>query len=101
MKTMIILPTDPATGFLKRIYNDLSNNTVLNGGVTKSKLMKHIDAQDRIIMCGHGSPLGLFSAGKFPDSPNIIDNTMVQSLRNKSNRVSYGLMPTVSFRNTD
>jgi hypothetical protein len=39
MKTLIIHPTDPTTEFLKGIYNDLSDKTVITGGVLYQHLM--------------------------------------------------------------
>lgn len=84
MNILIIHPQDPTTEFLSGIYNNIPGNTVINGGVTKDELQKHIDDHDRVILCGHGSPTGLFSVGQFPDAyPYVIDESMVESLRNK------------------
>jgi hypothetical protein len=67
MKTLIIHPKDPITTFLCGIYKTLPNKTVINSGITKDQLRKHILDHDRLICCGHGSPAGLFSVGRFPD----------------------------------
>lgn len=84
MKTLIIHPQDPTTRFLWGIYDTIPNKTVITGNITKDQLRKKIDEHDRILMMGHGSPAGLFSVGQFPDAyPYIIDDTMVESLRNK------------------
>jgi hypothetical protein len=85
MKTLVIHPNDRSTDFLKGIYKDLRDKTVITGGVTKLKLRKYIENYDRTIFCGHGSPKGLFGVNQFPDGPYIIDDSMVQSLRNKAN----------------
>lgn len=88
MKTLIIHPEDDTTKFLTGIYATLTNKTVITGGVTKSELKKYIDDSERVIMLGHGSPMGLLSVNQFPDCNSyVIDYTMVESLRNKNNNV--------------
>jgi len=45
-----------------------------------------IESHDRVLMLGHGSPLGLMNAGQFPDAGSyIIDDSMVLPLKNKTN----------------
>ena len=100
MKTLIIHPDDRSTDFLKPIYENVTDATVVTGGLTKSEVNQLIEQHDRIYMMGHGSPGGLFSIGKFlPDNKrnsdiadivysgwshgNIIDHTTVELLRNK------------------
>jgi len=86
MKNLIIHPQDTSTTFLRGLYNDLPDKTVITGGINKSQLQKEIDTHDRVIMCGHGSPQGLLSIGQYPKSGlYIIDETMVSSRRNKPN----------------
>jgi hypothetical protein len=85
MKTLILHPADNSTMFLSRLYCDLPNKTVITGGITKSQFQKEISTHARVILCGHGSPNGLFSVGKFPESPCIIDDSLVESLRYKTN----------------
>jgi len=88
MKTLIIHPEDDTTKFLTGIYAPLKNKTVITGGVTNAELKKYIDNHDRIIMLGHGSPMGLLAVNRFPDCNSyIIDSSLVESLRNKSNNV--------------
>jgi hypothetical protein len=88
MKTLIIHPKDNTTKFLTGIYATLSNKTVITGGITQSELKKHIDSHDRVIMLGHGSPMGLLSVNQFPDCDSyIIDDSMVELLKNKINNV--------------
>lgn len=84
MKTLIIHPQDPTTTFLGGIYETIPNKTVITGGITKDELRKHILDHDRVICCGHGSPVGLFGVGQFNiEDTYIIDDTMVESLRHK------------------
>jgi hypothetical protein len=86
MKTLIVHPQDASTSFLYGVYKDLPDKTVITGGLTKNQLQKEILRHDRILLSGHGSPQGLLSVGKFSRSGlYIIDDTMVQSLKNKAN----------------
>jgi hypothetical protein len=88
MKCLVIHPEDPTTTFLKPIYATLKNKTVIEGGITISHLLKLIDLHDQVIMLGHGSPFGLLSVGRFPDTgPYIINESMVNSLRSKTNSI--------------
>jgi hypothetical protein len=88
MKNLIIHPEDPTTEFLSAIYVNLTNKTVVKGGITKSELRELIESHDRVLMLGHGSPYGLLSQGRFPDnSLYIIDDSMVLPLKNKSNSI--------------
>jgi len=92
MKTLIIHPDDRSTDFLKPIYENVTNATVITGGLSRSEVNQLIEQHDRIYMMGHGSPGGLFSVGKFlPDPVNpymygpgfIINHSTVELLRNK------------------
>ena len=88
MKTLIVHPEDETTKFLTGIYATMTNKTVITGGVTKAELQKHIDDHDQVFMLGHGSPLGLLSVNQFPDCGSyVIDDSMVESLRNKANNI--------------
>ena len=89
MTNLIIHPTDRSTDFLKPIYANITDATILNSGVGKGQVAKLISEHDRIIMLGHGSPAGLFAVGQFEDCSNgmIIDETMVASLGNKPNNI--------------
>ena len=60
-KILIIHPQDPSTSFLKPIYTRIKNKTIITGGINKEELKKQIELHDRVIMLGHGSPMGLFS----------------------------------------
>lgn len=92
MKTLIIHPKDESTTFLDIVYKDIPNKTVVQGGVTKTELLKMMEQHDRIMMMGHGAPGGLFSVGKFPysgfkASPFIIDHYAVPILQEKNDNV--------------
>jgi len=84
MKTLVIHPLDRSTEFLSPIYAGL-DCTVLNEGThTKKELIEVIEAHDRIIMMGHGSPMGLFNTGTFRKmGAYLIDDTMAEVLRTK------------------
>ena len=86
MKTLIIHPDDRSTDFLKPIYENITDATVVTGGISKSEVYQLIEQHDRIYMMGHGSPYGLFSCAKFKTldySGFIINNKNVELLRNK------------------
>ena len=86
MKNLIIHPTDASTDFLKPIYANIREATIIHGGIGKGQIAKLISEHDRIIMMGHGSPSGLFSCAKFGDndySGFVIDYKMVPLLRDK------------------
>jgi len=89
MKCLVIHPEDETTTFLKVIYAHLKNKTVITGDITKSELRTLIEVHDQVIMLGHGSPAGLLSVGRFPDaSPFIVDESMVNSLKYRTNSIS-------------
>ena len=84
MKNLVIHPTDRSTDFLSPIYANITDATILNGGVGKGQVAKLISEHDRIIMMGHGSPYGLFSVGQFVGNNGyVIDFTMVELLKDK------------------
>jgi len=60
MRTLVIHPHDNSTHFLKPIYEDIPNKTVITGGLVNAEVENLISLHDRIIMLGHGSPRGLF-----------------------------------------
>jgi hypothetical protein len=86
--TLIIHPLDESTTFLDTVYKDIPNKTVITGTVSKSDVVKLIIEHDRVMMMGHGSPLGLFSMNQFRTyAPYIIDYTIVPFLREKDDNV--------------
>ncbi len=86
MKTLVIHPEDPTTTFLSQIYARIRNKTVIYGEIPKLELGKLIESHDRIFLLGHGSPYGLLSKGKFPDSGfYVIDDSMALLLKSKTN----------------
>ena len=88
MKTLIIHPKDESTHFLDIVYNPIPNKTIITGGVSQNELIKLIEEHDRVMMCGHGSPLGLFSVGQFPDTKGyVIGSNMVETLSKKDNSI--------------
>ena len=74
MNTLIIHPEDPSTSFLNIVYKDIPNKTLVTGGISKQEVMELIKEHDRIMMMGHGSPVGLFGIEKFNDTKSIFGN---------------------------
>jgi len=88
MKTLIIHPTDASTDFLRPIYKNVTNSTLITGDITKAELLELAHHHDRIMMMGHGSPQGLFAVSQFPDEGHmtyIVDHSFVPALKNKDN----------------
>lgn len=85
-KTLVIHPKDDSTEFLKKIYENIPDVTVVTEGKTKEEINQLITEHDRIIMMGHGCPDGLFSIGLFPNSYGlVIDKSTVPFLEGKEN----------------
>lgn len=88
MKTLIIHPKDKSTQFLDIVYENIPNKTIITGGITKEEVRTLIEEHDRVMMCGHGAPMGLFAVGQFKQSGGfIIDHTMVDLLSKKDNSI--------------
>ena len=86
MTTLIIHPQDPTTTFLEPIYSTLDVKTVITGGKTREEVHELIADHDHILMCGHGSPYGLFSISQFPDlgyTGYVIDQSAIKYLKTK------------------
>ena len=84
MKNLVIHPTDASTDFLKPIYANITDATIMNSGIGKGQVAQAISEHDRIIMLGHGSPYGLFSIGQFHGNNGyVIDESMVPLLLEK------------------
>ncbi len=88
MRALIVHPKDKTTDFLKTIYAPIQDKTVITGGVTKSELRKLIENHDRVIMLGHGTPIGLLSVGQFPDAGSyVIDYSYTDLLSSKKGNI--------------
>jgi len=80
MKTLVIHPEDSTTIFLKEIYKNKNNWTIIdNPDMKREEIIKAIQSHDRIIMCGHGSGSGLFG-GWFG---YLINDSIVPFLKKK------------------
>jgi hypothetical protein len=82
MKTLVIHPDDRSTDFLRAVYKDIPNKTVMTKGHVWDVDLA-IESHDRIIMLGHGTPNGLLSVGQFKGSAYVIDSTSAELLSNK------------------
>lgn len=88
MRTLIIHPKDKSTNFLKTIYEDIPDQTLITGGVSKKDIIDLIQGHDRVMMMGHGTPQGLLSMYQFESYvPYIIDYKVVPFLKEKSENV--------------
>jgi len=59
MRILVIHPNDPSTEFLREIYANV-NCTVIRNRTSYDQLHDLVEAHDRVVMLGHGSPAGLF-----------------------------------------
>jgi hypothetical protein len=82
MRTLVIHPDDRSTDFLRSVYKDIPNCVVLTEG-TIWQVDLEIQAADRVIMLGHGTPHGLLSVGQFKGSGYCVDHKSAQILRSK------------------
>lgn len=78
MKTLIVHPPDPTTGFIKPAYEGFE--CTLIEIASASAIRRAIMAHDRIICMGHGTPLGLLNQHQ---KGFTVDSRMVQALRPK------------------
>lgn len=87
--TLVIHPQDKTTTFLKRIYEEIPNKTVITGGINETELLKLIERHDRIMMMGHGSPYGLYRTPSFREIPTtyVIHKKHVELLSKKKDSV--------------
>lgn len=81
MKTLIIHPKDETTDFLKSVYSNINDYTLLTEKCdNEEEFITLIKTHDRIIMLGHGFPNGLWST---PDKSLIITNEHANILKEK------------------
>ena len=91
MKTLVIHPKDKSTDFLKPIYADLDDVTLVTGGWSQDQIKEAIQTHDQVMMMGHGSPNGLFAVGRFPIKDSfsgyVIGSGLVETLAQKDNSI--------------
>ena len=83
MKTLIIHPDDRSTDFLRSIYRDLKDATVITSDVPRKELHHLIEQHEQVVMLGHGSPGGLFNVARIGDGLFTISRNEVPLLRDK------------------
>ena len=86
MKYFVLHPSDFSTVFLKPIYQNIPDVTVITGGMSKEEVINEIKIHDHIIMCGHGSGSGLYSVNQFTGlgyMSYIIDREVVDIFKGK------------------
>lgn len=91
--TLVIHPKDPSTDFCCPIYADL-DATVVRENKTDAELRDLIDAHERVILVGHGSPGGLADMCDAvqevsPLNPFIITREHAKLLRQKADNSMY------------
>ena len=83
-KVLVIHPSDKSTTFLNIIYekhlSDKNWTIVNNCNISKQELKDLIEAHDKVIMMGHGTPYGLINPQK---GGFLVDPTFVPYLKEK------------------
>lgn len=87
MRTLVIHPDDRSTDFLRAVYKDIPNKTVITGGLLPYEVDAQIIAHDRVIMLGHGTPSGLLSVGQFPGTAYVIDQMSANYLKDTKENI--------------
>ena len=88
MKRLILHPDDRSTDFLKPIYSNLENTTVVTGGIRYQRdIHSLIESHDQVIMLGHGLSDGLLSVRQFGLNPFIIDARCAKYLSEKESNI--------------
>ena len=94
IKTLIVHPDDRSTDFLKAVYENIHNKTVITGGVSVEEVERQIKKHDRVIMLGHGTRWGLLAVGQFyHESKNafepfyVINQFTAKHLKNKKDNI--------------
>jgi len=72
MKTLVIHPKDHSTDFLSTIYEDKPSWHIINLDVSNKILKNEISRHDRIIIMGHGTPMGLLGYGRYVITPKFV-----------------------------
>ena len=89
MTQLFIHMADPSTEFLADIYHNpggghIEGATVLRDSLEVDRLNRLITAHDRVVMLGHGSPMGLFDR-TFSALSYIISEANASALAGKDN----------------
>lgn len=85
MTNLVIHPDDRSTDFLKVIYSNLEDKTVVTGAASRKEIIELVENHDRVIMLGHGSPTGLFGINFGRDY--VIDSSHAKLLRAKDHNI--------------
>lgn len=83
MRTLIVHPNDCSTDFLKSIYCNLDDTTVITKNISRDTLHELIRSHNQIVMLGHGSPYGLFNVSRIGDGTYTIGHSEVPLLQDK------------------
>jgi len=88
MKRLVIHPKDGSTAFLKRIYEGLTNITLIESGEDiLENLEELIRAHDQVLFLGHGMPMGLLAVGQFGFNTYVMNASRVGPLKEKDNSI--------------
>lgn len=83
MKTLVIHPDDRSTDFLRPIYQNIKDATVLTIDVSRDQLEEEIRSHDQIFMMGHGTPNGLLNYSWVGEGLYAVGEKQVPLLKDK------------------
>lgn len=82
-KVLVIHPQDESTDMLKVIYEGKDWEVINSPYASKDYIKSRIDANDMVIMLGHGTPMGLLGCLSDYHSPYMVDGNVAAHLRGK------------------
>lgn len=83
-KVLVIHPDDRSTDMLKVVYESKGYDVINDPGISDEELMRQIEAHDKIIMLGHGTPYGLLACNmKTGEVRYIINDSHAELLKTK------------------
>jgi hypothetical protein len=88
MSFLIIHPADESTDFLKSVYAQLENATLITGSLNNKQISQALQETERPILLGHGLPTGLLSVDQFyEDNLTVVNSEHVKYLRGKERAI--------------
>jgi hypothetical protein len=72
ISNVTIHPKDRSTEFLKPIYANLANNKLITDNESDRAICKALKSANRVLMLGHGLPIGLLSVDQFTTNNGLV-----------------------------
>jgi hypothetical protein len=85
MKTLILHIGDSSKDFLKSIYQEMPQKTVISEFISREDLITEIENHDAVIIMGNGGSDGIWGLKLMDD--NLIDSTFLNQLKLKKSLI--------------